>query len=59
MAFFSHFQYGFRAPRSTADLLIVVSLNRSEATRAVALDIFSLSTGFGMLVFFKNFWQVF
>ena len=45
MAFFSDFQYGFRSSRSTADLLKVVSdriagtLNRSGATRAVALDI--------------------
>ena len=43
---FSDFQYGFRSSRSTADLLTVVSnriarsLNRSGATRAVALDIF-------------------
>ena len=42
---FSDFQYGFRFYRSTADLLTVVSdriaraFNRSEATRAVALDI--------------------
>ena len=42
---FSDFQYGFRSSRSTADLLTVVSdriagaLNRSVATRAVALDI--------------------
>ena len=41
---FSDFQYGFRSSRSTADLLTVVSdriaraFNRSEATRAVALD---------------------
>ena len=41
---FSHFQYGFRFSRSTADLLTVVSdriartFNRSGATRAVALD---------------------
>ena len=41
---FSNFQYGFRSSRSTADLLTVVSdriariaLNRSRATRAVAL----------------------
>ena len=40
-----YFQYGFRFSRSTADLLTVVSdgsagaFNRSEATRAVALDI--------------------
>ena len=43
--FFSDFQYGFRSSRSTADLLTVVSdriaraFNRSEATRAVAVDI--------------------
>ena len=42
---FSDFHYGFRSSRSTADLLTVVSdriaraFNRSEATRAVALDI--------------------
>ena len=42
---FSDFQYGFRSYRSTADILTVVSdriaraFNRSEATRAVALDI--------------------
>ena len=42
---FSHFQYGFRSSRSTADLLTVVSdriaraFNRSGAIRAVALDI--------------------
>ena len=42
---FSDFQYGFRFPRSTVDLLTVVSdriartFNRSGATRAVALDI--------------------
>ena len=42
---FSDFQYGFRSSGSTADLLTVVSdriaraLNRSGATRAVALDI--------------------
>ena len=42
---FSDFQYGFRFSRSTPDLLTVVSdrivraFNRSEATRAVALDI--------------------
>ena len=41
---FSDFQYGFRSSRSTEDLLTVVSdriaraLNRSEATRAVALE---------------------
>ena len=42
---FSNFQYGFGSSRSTADLLLVVSdricrvFNKSEATRAVALDI--------------------
>ena len=42
---FSDFQYGFRSPRSTADLLPVLSgriaraFNRSGTTRAVALDI--------------------
>ena len=42
---FSDFQYGFRSSQSTIDLLTVVSdkiaraFNRSEATRAVALDI--------------------
>ena len=42
---FPDFQYGFRSSRSTADLLTVVSdrvargLNRSGATRAMALDI--------------------
>ena len=42
---FSDFQYGFRSSRSTADLLTIVSdriakaFNRSEAARAVALDI--------------------
>ena len=41
---FSDFQYGFRSSRSTADLVTVVSdriaraLNRSGATRAIALD---------------------
>ena len=45
MVFFSDFQYGFRSFQSTADLLTVVSdriakaLNRSGATRAVALNI--------------------
>ena len=47
---FSHFQYGFRSSRSSADLLTVVSdriaraFNRSGATRAVTLDI--SKTGF-------------
>ena len=42
---FSDFQHGFRSSQSTADLVTVVSVriawafNRSEATRAVALDI--------------------
>ena len=42
---FSDFQYGFRSSQSTADLPTVVSdriaraINRSGATRAVALDI--------------------
>ena len=41
----SDFQYGFRSFLSTADLLMVIAhritrvFNRSEATRAVALDI--------------------
>ena len=54
------FQYGSRSSRSTADLLTVVSdrigrtFNMSGATRAVALDISRLLTGFGMLVFFTN-----
>ena len=45
MAFFSHFQYGFRSSRSTADLFTVVSdrlawaFNKSGATVAVAFDI--------------------
>ena len=45
MWLFSNFQYGFRSSRSTAYLLNIVSdridkaLNRSGATRAVALDI--------------------
>ena len=44
--FLSDLQYGFRSSRSTADLLTVVShrtattFNRSEATRAMALDLF-------------------
>ena len=44
--FFYDFQYSFRSTQSTADLLTVVSdritrafNNRSESTRAVALDI--------------------
>ena len=42
---FSDFLYGFGSSQSTADLLIVLSvriarsLNKSGATRAVALDI--------------------
>ena len=45
---FSDFQYGFKSSRSTADLLTVVSdriawaINRSGATRAVALHIFKV-----------------
>ena len=56
---FSNFQYGFRSSRSTADFLTVASdkiartINRSGATRAVALDICKVSTGLDMLVFFK------
>ena len=44
--FLSDLQYGFRSSRSTADLLTVVfhrtatTFNRSEATRAMALDLF-------------------
>ena len=43
---FSDIQYGFGSSSSTADLLTVVSdriaraFNRSEATQAVALDIY-------------------
>ena len=43
---FSDFHYGFRSSQSAADLVTVVSdriagaFNRSEATPAVALDIF-------------------
>ena len=43
--FFSHFQFGFRSSRSTADLLTVEgdriarAFNRSGATRVIALDI--------------------
>ena len=57
---FLDFQYGFRSSWSTADLLTVVSdrvvmaINRSGTTRAVALDIFRLLAEFGMLVFFTN-----
>ena len=46
---FSDFEYGFRSSRSTPDLLTVTSdrtaraLNRYEATRVVALDIFKAS----------------
>ena len=40
---FSDFQYGFRSSRSTTDLRtvdrIAMAFNRSEATRAVTLDI--------------------
>ena len=45
LCLFSDFQYSFRSSLSTADLLTVVSdriaraLNRSGATRVVALDI--------------------
>ena len=45
MVFFYDFLYGFRSSGSTVDLLLVVSdrigraFNRSEATRAVVLDI--------------------
>ena len=59
---FPDFQSGFRLSQSTADLLTVVSdgiagdFNRSGATWAVALDIFSqILSGFGILVFFTNF----
>ena len=57
---FSDFQYGFRFPRSTVDLLTIVSdriartFNMSRATRAVALDI---SKALAMLVFFTNLWN--
>ena len=46
MWLFSDFEYGATSSRSTADLLTAASdrvargFNRSEATRAVALDIF-------------------
>ena len=42
---FLDFQYGFRSPRSTTDVITVVSdgiaivFNKSRANRAVALDI--------------------
>ena len=51
---FSHFQYGFRSSRSTADLLTVASdriaraFSRSGTTRDLTLGFF------GMLVFFTN-----
>ena len=57
---FSDLQYGFRSPRSTADLLTVVSdriaraFNRFWATRAVARDISKAFERIGMLVFFTN-----
>ena len=57
---FSDLQYDFRPPRSTADLLTVVSdriaraFNRFWATRAVARDISKTFDRFGMLVFFTN-----
>ena len=57
---FSDSQYGFRFSRSTSDLLTVVcdriarALNRSRATRAVALTYPRLLTGFCMLVFLTN-----
>ena len=57
---FSDFKYGFRSSRSAADLLTVVSdriaraFNKSGATRAVALDISKLLTGFSMVVFRTN-----
>ena len=49
-----HFQYGFRCSWSTADLVTVVSSNRSGATLAVALDISKALTQFDMLGFFTN-----
>ena len=55
---FSDVQYGFRSSRSTADLLIVLfdriggALNRSGATRAVALDISKVFDRVCMVVFF-------
>ena len=58
---FSNFQYGFRSSRPTADLLTVVSdriaraFNRSEATQAVALDIFKdVNVGKTQLVLFDH-----
>ena len=45
---FSYFKYGFRSSRSTADLLTVEAdriarvFNKSDTTRAVALDIFKV-----------------
>ena len=54
------FSFFLRSFRSTADLLTVVSdriaraFNKSGATRAVALDISRLLTGFGILIFFAN-----
>ena len=61
---FSHFQCDFRSPRSTADLLTVVSgriaraFSRSGATRAVALDISKAFDGVlhaGLLRKFKSY----
>ena len=55
---FSDVQYGFRSSQSTADLLIVLfdriggALNRSGATRAVALDISKVFDRVCMVVFF-------
>ena len=55
---FSDFQFYFNSSRSTADLLTVVpdriarDFNRSGATQAVALDIF---TAFSTLIFFTNY----
>ena len=57
---FSDVQYGFRSSRSTADLLTVLfdrtggALNRSGATRAVALDISKVFDRVCMVVFFTN-----
>ena len=58
---FSDVQYGFRSSRSTADLLIVLfdriggALNRSGATRAVALDMSKVFDRVCMVVFFTYF----
>ena len=57
---FSDFQDGFQSSQSTADLFTVVSdriswcFNRYGTTRAGAVDISKLLTGFVMLVFFKG-----